>query len=303
MSRYLFFIVFALHAEVCVSQQKILLIGTFHKTPDDRLEEITPIAAAVENFRPGIICIEYLIPTDTASIMDRRGDLIFRDMEATRRAWKIPAEDMNAKMESLQRDQNLSSDVLKQMELQQLYFLSSDEGNSDFLGYLIMSSLEKNKDSRKTAWLRETFPGFMDMKATYEFKLGRINRKAYLNNEYYYLVFPLAAKLNISYLYPIDDLSTWKVYEKYYDRLHVPDTMDESKMKFRQYAKDFHQKLQSLPKDSNQWIFANSPQVAQELLDVEGYSINADISSEDVKMLQYYWVQRNRIMAQHIDWI
>lgn len=293
MLRFTFFVVFALHTAVCVSQQKILLIGTFHQTPKDRLKEIIPVAAAVENFHPGIICIEYPIRTDTASIKYKGGEDIFQERKALQREWKISGGDISTKIESLQKDLYLTSDIQKKrMELQQLYYLSSDDGNADYQGYLIMTKIEN--DSQNAVWLQENSPGFNTMEAIYE-------TKRYRNDEYHHLVFPLAVKLNIPYVYPIDDLSTWKEYEKYYDRLHVPDTTDASKMKFRQYAKDFHHKLQSLPTDSNQWIFANSPQIVQELLYVEGYSIDVDISSEDVKMLQYYWVQRNRITAQHID--
>jgi hypothetical protein len=77
----------------------------------------------------------------------------------------------------------------------------------------------------------------------------------YRNNEYFRLVFPLATKLNIPYLYPIDDLSTWKEYEKYDDRLQVVDTTDAEKIEFHKYTEDFSRKLKSLPKDSNQWVF------------------------------------------------
>lgn len=294
MTRYVFFVVFFfLHAAACISQQKILLIGTHHQTPKDRLEEIIPIASAVENFHPGIICVEYPMRTDTASIKYKGGEDIFQEKEALQREWKISGEDINTKIELLQKDPYLTSDIQKKrMELQQLYFLSSDDGNADYQGYLIMTRTEK--DSQNAVWLQENSPGFETMEAIYEIK-------RYRNDEYHHLVFPLAVKLNISYLYPIDDLSSWKTYEKYYDRLHAQDTTDASEMKYRQYAKDFFKKLQTLPKNSNRWIFTNSPQAIQDLLYIEGYTIDADISSEDVKMLHYYWVLRNRTMAQHID--
>jgi hypothetical protein len=71
-------------------------------------------------------------------------------------------------------------------------------------------------------------------------------------------------------------------------------------MKFRKRADDFKRNLASLPRDSNQWIFANSPQIIHDLLYVEGYIIDEDISNEDVNMLHYYWVLRNKVMAEHI---
>ena len=300
MSRYMCFVILLLlllQSKVCVSQQKILLIGTFHRTEKDRLNEITPIAMAVERFNPDIICTEYPLPTDSASLAAKGADRIFEDREAQRKAWNIPTSDIHSRMEMLRQDPHLLSDLTKQIELQQLYYLALDNCNAEYFGYRVMGSLENDPISA-AAW-RDTYPGFMTMKAVYDTKNGTFP-PAYLNNEYYRLVFPLAEKLKQSYLYPIDDLSTWSSFEKYYDRLHVPDSTDVDKMKFRKYEADVKRNLASLPRDSNQWIFFNSPQVIHDLLYVEGYIIDEDISNEDVKMLHYYWVLRNRVMAEHI---
>src|SRR6187402_242304 len=121
MSRHLLFIIFFLCPCVSFSQQKILLIGTHHTTASERLKEIVPVAKAVESFRPGIICVEYPMPTDTASVISRSvlygtGDRIFQKMDSLRIEWKIPA-DMNIKIESLQRDPDLLYDSMKRMEL------------------------------------------------------------------------------------------------------------------------------------------------------------------------------------------
>jgi hypothetical protein len=286
-----FVILFLFHAATCISQQKVLLIGTLHQTPEERLKEIIPVASAVENFHPGLICVEYPMPTDTASIKYKGGENIFQEKEALQREWKIPSEYMNTKIELPQQPPYPPSDIQKRMELQQLYFLLSDVGNADYQGYLIMTTTEMN--SRNAVWLPENSPGFKTMKTIYEIK-------RYRNDEYHNLVFPLAARSNISYVYPIDDLGTWKEYEKYYDRVRVPNDTDTGKIKFHQYEEDFLRKLQSLPKDSNQWIFFNSPEIILNAIYGMGYAIDPDISNPDIKMLHYYWVQRNRIMAQHI---
>jgi hypothetical protein len=244
MFRYLLFILFFFHPSVSISQQKILLIGTHHQTERERLKEIIPVAAAVEGFRPGIICVEYPLPADSASvikrsILDRNNAQIFQMLEALRKEWKIPAGDMNAKIKFLQQHPDLSSDVLKRMELQQLYFLSSDVGNADYQGYLVMKKVEN--DSKKIAWFSENFPGFETMRKVYV-------DKRYRNNEYYHLVFPVAAKLNIAYLYPIDDLSTWKEYENHYDRLEARDTMDVDRVKYHRYKEAFFRSFMRYPK-------------------------------------------------------
>jgi len=291
MARNILLIGFLFRATACLSQQQILLIGTLHQTPNDRLNEIAPVASAVENFHPEVICAEYPIPTDTATVKYKGGEDIFTRMKALQEEWNVGAN-MNTKIEVLRKDLHFSSDIKKRMELQQLYFLSSDMGNADYQGYLVMTKTEN--DSQNSVWLSKNFPGYKTMKGAYEIK-------RYRNDEYFQLVFPLATKSNIAYIYPIDDLSSWKEYEKYYDRLQVPDTTDTGKTKFRKYVKDFSENFKSLPKDSSQWIFSNSRQVIQDLLQVEGYFIDGDILNQDVKMLQYYWVQRNKVMAMHID--
>src|SRR5262249_24278121 len=115
------------------------------------------------------------------------------------------------------------------------------------------------------------------------------------------LVFPLAAKLNIPYLYSIDDLSTWKEAIKPYNRLQAADTTDADIKKFRSHRKALYRKLESFPKDSNLWVFSNSPLMIRKSLYVEGDNIDRDIVNQDIKLLHHYWVLRNKTMAQHID--
>ena len=213
-------------------------------------------------------------------------------MDSTRKEWKISDKGMSSRVKSLQQDPDLSTDIKKRMELQQLYYLSFDDGNADYQGYQILSTLQT--ESQQTAWLREHAPGFEIMNKIYQIQRWR-------NNEYHRLVFPLAVKLNISYLYPIDDLSSWGEAEKYYDRLQVPDSTDVSKTKNRQMVKDLLGKIQSLPKDSSKWIFINSPTMIRELLRIESYTIDEYTKSLDIRMVQYYWILRNKTMAQHID--
>lgn len=294
MSRYLPFAICLFLSSICLSQQQILLIGTLHHTEKERINEIAPIAKAVENFNPRIICVEYPIPTDSASLIRnsvimRRTSRIFELMDSTRKGWGISGNGMNPKIKSLQQDPGLSSDIKIRMELQQLYYLSFDYGNADYQGYQILTTPGVENSS-----LRENSPGFEIMNQIYQNQRLR-------NSEYYRLVFPLAVKLNISYLYPIDDLSTWGEYEKYYDRLQVPDTTDASKSRNRQMVKDFLGKIQSLPKASSEWLFVNSPATIRELLYVESYIVDDDINSTDIKRLQYYWILRNRTIAHNID--
>jgi hypothetical protein len=291
MSRSIFFIVYLFHAAACLSQQKILLIGTLHQTPKERLKEIPPVASTVESFHPEVICAEYPMPTDTASVKYKWGEDIFLQKETKLKEWNIPSGNLNVEIELLKQDPKLTSDIKNRMELQQLYFLSSDMVNAAYQGYQIMTKTES--DSQNATWISEKFPGYKSMKDVYEIQ-------RYRNDEYYHLVFPLAVKLSIPYIYPIDDLSTWTAYEKYFDRLQVLDTTDADKKKFHKYTEDYLRKLKSLPIDSNEWFFLNSPEIILNAIYGTGYAIDPGLSNEDIKMLHHYWVLRNKKMAQHI---
>lgn len=297
MSRYLPFAIFLFIGSTCLCQQKILLIGTLHHTEKNRVDEIATIAQLVEKFNPEIICVEYPIPTDSASLIRksvimRRTSKIFELMDSTRKEWRISGNGMTTRIKSLQQDPDLPSDIKKRMELQQLYYLSFDYGNADYQGYQILTT--PGVEPQKHSSLRENSPGFEIMNQTYQ-------NQRWTNNEYYLLVFPLAVKLNISYLYPIDDLSTWGEYEKHYERLQVPDTTDVSRSRNRQMVKAFLAKIRSMPKDSSEWLFVNSAATIRELLYIESYIVPPDIKSPDIRMVQHYWILRNRTIAQNID--
>ncbi len=290
MFRLTLVLIFLLNTTVSISQQKILLIGTRHRTFPDRVKETIPIGEAGEHFHPEIICVEYRISTDTTSLKNSYTDERFNVIESMRKDWSIPSGSVTDKINLLANATDLQSDLTKRMQFHNLYFVSPDFANADYQFYLLMMSL--NGDSSRRLLLKERFPHFEEIESRHFSKIDR-------NNEYTRLVFPLATKLNISYLYPIDDLSSWKKYEKYFEILEIRDSLLTNRKKYYQRIDDFFNKLQALPKGSNEWIFFNSPEIINELLYVEAYTVDKT-SSEEIKMLSHYWVQRNKKMAQHI---
>ena len=112
--------------------QKVLLVGTLHKISPERVNEVIPIAEAIRRFNPGVICIEYPIPGDTASVVWRGGAEAFEDTEKKRKAWNASSESAEA-ITSLQNDlREHPFDHKKRLELQQHYYLSHDLGNADY---------------------------------------------------------------------------------------------------------------------------------------------------------------------------
>jgi hypothetical protein len=292
-SLYKIALFFILAITGCSSKQNVLLVGTHHTTPDTRVSEVIPIAAALKRYNPEVICAEYLIPTDTPSLLYRGGVKLFENTEAKRIAWNMSA-DHGPAINSLQRYlRKHPLDFRKRMELQQRYFLSHNMGNADYQRYLIMKNI--GHDPAMTSLLEKSFTEYKTLKLYYDAERVR-------KSEYQILVFPLAEVLNISYIYPIDDLSTWKSYEIYFDRLQGLDTTDSVNVKYHKRLDDFKKMLDSLPDESNQWVLLNSKLLTKELLSLESYIIDPnDSSNVDLKTLHHYWVLRNSVMASHID--
>jgi hypothetical protein len=119
--------------------------------------------------------------------------------------------------------------------------------------------------------------------------------------EYTNLVFPLAKELGVIYLSPIDDQSTNNLYEKFYDKLQRKDTIYEDRRPYLDRIAAFWRNLNSLPPETNTWVYSNSPELIEELKYVEGYKLDALTTSRDVKMLSHYWTRRNKKMATYID--
>ena len=142
--------------------------------------------------------------------------------------------------------------------------------------------------------LRKKFPMFNEMKARYM-------KHAQNHDEYNFLVFPLAKRLAITYLNPIDDQSTNKEYEKYFEKLSHRDTLFENRRSYYGRVDAFHNKMSSLPLETNTWVYSNSPEMIDDLIYLEAYKLDAATTSPEVKMLSHYWILRNKKMAGHID--
>jgi hypothetical protein len=279
----------------CTHTQKVLLVGTQHVTSKERAHEVKPIMEALKRFDPDIICGEFVVPTDTASLVarsDRGGEEIFGMADLWRKEWNVSQDNdraIKSLQSSLERDPH---DLRKRMELAQHYLLSHDQGNADFQSHIVFKKLEGNTAMDEE--ISKSFKSYSTFRKHYQHEQAR-------NNEYQILVFPLAIHLNISYIFPIDDFSTWKLYEKHYDRLQMRDDTDSLKVKYHQRKADFIKLISSIPKETNLWLTNNSPSFTKFLVPFESYTPGPYGLHEDIKMISEYWILRNRTMAQHID--
>jgi uncharacterized protein YegL len=275
-----------------VAQQSVALIGTKHTTPETELVQIAPVKQAILDYKPEVICVEYRKPDDSVSMRYIYGARHYKKQDSIRRAWKIPAKADTKKINELLSALKKQDNLFQRMELRNIFYVRSDFANSDYQAWLIMNTLKS--DSSQTRALKKRFPMFEYMKFLYQQKVLRYE-------EYTNLVFPLAKELGVIYLSPIDDQSTNNLYEKFYDKLQRKDTIYEDRRPYLDRIAAFWRNLNSLPPETNTWVYSNSPELIEELKYVEGYKLDALTTSRDVKMLSHYWTRRNKKMATYID--
>jgi hypothetical protein len=284
--------VLVISGQQSLAQQSVALIGTKHKTPEAELVQITPVKQAVLDFKPEVICVEYRKPDDSVSMRYIYGQRHYRKQDSLRKAWKIPAKQDIKKIGELLAALKKQENLVQRMELRNIFYVRSDFANSDYQSWIIMNALKS--DSSQAKVLRKKFLMFGYMQFLY-----RQSELRY--NEYINLVFPVAKELGVTYLNPIDDQSTNNLYTKFYDKLQRKDTIYEDRRPYLDRVAAFWRNLNSLPPETNTWVYSNSPELIEELKYVEAYKLDALTTSRDVKMLSHYWTRRNKKMAIYID--
>lgn len=291
-TKSLLLILLFISVQQSLAQQTIALIGTKHKTPETELVQIAPVKQAVLDFKPEVICVEYRKPDDSVSMRYIYGPRHYKKQDSLRKAWKIPAKHDLKKISELITALKKQDNLVQRMELRNIFYVRSDFANSDYQAWLIMNSLKS--DSSQVKVLRKKFPMFGYMQFLYKQSVLRYN-------EYINLVFPVAKELGVVYLNPIDDQSTNNVYTKFYDKLQKKDTIYEDRRPYLDRVAAFWRNLNSLPPETNTWVYSNSPELIEELKYVEGYKLDNLTTSRDVKMLSHYWTRRNKKMSIYID--
>jgi hypothetical protein len=291
MMKFLLAALFLISITEVDAQQKILLIGTKHTTPETELVQIRPVYDAVIEFKPDVICAEYRKPNDSVSLRYLYGKYHFKKQDSLRKAWGLPKKADKKRISELLTTLAKRDDLSQRMELRNIFFVRSDFGNADYQAYRIVKRL--NADSSRIKNFRKRFPMYDQMKSSYRQRIGR-------HDEYNFLVFPAASKLGISYLNPIDDQTTNAEYDKYFSRLNNDDTLLDNARSYYERIDAFWQRMKALPPETNTWVYSNSPEMIEDLMYVEAYKVYAGNTSNDVKMLSYYWTLRNKKMASYI---
>jgi hypothetical protein len=267
--RFLFSFLFLITFLNCYAQQEIVLIGTMHNGSPGGQKDIEPLRLALEKFRPQVVCVEYPLGRDTASILWRFGPKHYIKQDSLMKEWQLP-KNLNDHIDAILKQSTLSTDILQLMKLFSLYYVSSDFGNSDYQAFRIM---ELTDDDSSKHELIKNHPAF-------EFLAWRYYKR-FVYKEYPSLVFPLASNMNIVHVYAIDDLSAMSDGNK-----DLETMSEEVKKKYQANAAAYTKRLKELPEGTNQLLFLNSEEVIRS-------------TYEALKILPA-WVIRNKKMAGYI---
>jgi hypothetical protein len=167
----------------------ILLVGTMHKLPGAFKGNYKYIKKRVIQFKPEIVCSEYIIPTDSVSLKKYYGQNFIRRYDSTLRAEHVAMMNVQDKIDSLQLLLNSEDSEETRYLLSKQYYYQKDFGNMDFQNYILLRN-RKNSNLSK-AERAEILKRYARLK----------------NNEYDLIAFPYCHKNKISYLFPIDDHS------------------------------------------------------------------------------------------------
>jgi hypothetical protein len=174
----------------------LLLVGTMHYLPDSAGRNWQEFASFLDTYKPDAICVEYWMPDDSTSLKQVDGGRYRAVLDSLANAWKIDKAAAQNRIKTLYAELDHADDLKKRIELYQLLHISADYGNADFQAwraYQLTSTLTENEKQL----LRKEWPGYRRIEWLVTGKLK--------NNEYGRVVFPLAVKYNITYLYPVDD--------------------------------------------------------------------------------------------------
>jgi hypothetical protein len=193
------------------NKTEFLLVGVFHNIPDSLSCNWQYAYDRILRYQPDQVAVEWLHPSDTASLPHQYGDNYRYKWDSVMMAWEgkpINAADSINHYYSLLKKSN---DDKFRLQLWRYYHLGLDIGNRDYQTYLLHRHIAQTGQFPDTSTM-------MGQAFWTRYKQTLASRK---DGEFFRLVFPLANQLGIHYLYPTDDRVTFsaqsEAWSKFYD--------------------------------------------------------------------------------------
>lgn len=182
------------------------------------------------------------------------------------------------------------SSLNTRINLWKFHHLNADIGNRDFQAYQIYKRLQTRDEAIDTTsfWAKDFKRRLMSTVS---------NRK---NGEFFNLVFPLAKKLGIPYLYPTDYKGTFPDQSKAYEALATSLDKTIEWENYMAFWKSFSDELDSKAAECRALEFTNTEQwIAKS--DSAQARILDHLKSEQFEAYKQVWYQRNQEIANRID--
>lgn len=247
----------------CSAQEKeLLIIGTMHTVPKIVKNSYKPLLDYTIEYKPEAIYVEYIHPDDTLS-MDVYTPLFLVKSDSLKQRYQIDEEYFiklkNKKLSDLTEDDFYF--------LSQAYFLKRDKANYMYYKYLSL------------------------------YGIGGADKP--LRNENDDLTFKLAARMGITYLFPIDDHRSDKEYYKAWNNAIRESKMNDDIKIFNKLIKKNKRGLMFAALSGKLAKYTNDPKTLYRYYLINSFRFvnHSNVYTESV---DEYWKQRNQRMAENI---
>lgn len=259
---------------------QVLIVGTMHKLPGIFKGNYSFIRRSVDEFKPEIICSEFIPTDDSVSFVNFYGKSYTRAFDSTLIAMGINTSTTKLKIDSLTELLNKDNSIKLRLNLVQQYYFSKDFGNMWFQRYIILKKFKGTGLSEK------------------ELKNLKLAYHKIENNEYDLIVFPYCYQHKIGYIYPIDNHR----YEPEYNQF-TKKWKDECNGKLAKeqanYISKFRRKLFWSFLTGHGGEFFNSKSGQEFSNKVEAHFFKESVS-QNYDKASVYWEKRNELMAKNV---
>lgn len=270
-------------------QPEVLLVGITHEIESSLACNWQPAYEKILRYKPDGIAVEYVMPSDKASLPFFLG-------EDYRKTWDGAMIAMEGRMINAQdsvdhyfRLSNNSKDDSLQYKLWKYYYLNMDLANRDYLLYQFY------RNHIPTAQIPDT-TSLSGKRFWRQYKSVVAARK---DGEFFNLVFPLAKALNLKYIHPTDNKSTYGIqseaWGKFYERFEGKDIMHQIDSSWKLYTKAEKDALANC----NLLAFQNYPETI-DLTDKLQTKLAKHLNDEYFEAYVAVWYKRNQLIANNI---
>lgn len=271
------------------TKPEILLIGTFHYFPDSLSCNWQATYQKVLQYAPDQIAVEEVMPTDSSSMIVDYGKNYRAIWDSLTLVWA--GKNVNVK-DSIRHYASLlakEENPKNRLQLWKYYHLGMDIGNRGFQNYIISQNINQYLPILDTtrAW---------DKYFWVRYKRAVNDKK---NSEFYNIIYPLAIKSGISYLYPTDDRITYPLQSAAYGKFAEELEGTAAMKKLEDVWKDFVRMEKEEAGKCNGLPFINSKETLERTDYIQAHVLDYTKSLNYVAYSEV-WYRRNKSIANRI---